>query len=71
MKNKKFICIDCKVNTSKIGEHYFIKDSIWLSVAPKKGMLCIGCLEKRLKRKLTKNDFTPCYINNPNFSGTD
>jgi hypothetical protein len=68
--NNKFICLDCQIDTSKIGEHYFIKTDLWLSVvSSKKGMLCIGCLERRLGRKLTKNDFTKCYINNPKFSG--
>jgi hypothetical protein len=66
----KFLCMDCHIDTSKIGEHYFIKTNIWLSVVKdNKGMLCISCLEKRLKRKLIKNDFTKCYINNPKFSG--
>jgi hypothetical protein len=70
MKNKKFLCMDCQVDISKIGEHYFIKTDLWLSVvSSNKGMLCIGCLEKRIGRLLTKADFTDCYINNPKFSG--
>lgn len=61
---KRFLCLDCNVDTGKIGEFYFIKTDIWLSVVQsKQGMLCISCLENRLKRKLTSQDFTNCYIN--------
>lgn len=75
MKNSrsKFICLDCKVDTGKISEHYFVKDKIWLSVVnSNKGMLCIKCLEKRLGRKLSSKDFSNCFLNNPrtNPSGT-
>ena len=66
MSRKKFICLDCKVDTGRIHEHYFVLTEIWLSaVGSKKGMLCIGCLETRLKRRLTKADFPPVTINNP------
>jgi hypothetical protein len=34
-------------------------------VGSNKGMLCIGCLEKRIGRKLQLCDFTGCYINDP------
>lgn len=63
-KKKARLCMDCKVDTVAIGEYYFIETNVWLSVVhSKKGMLCISCLEKRLKRRLTRKDFTPCYIN--------
>ena len=61
---KRFLCLDCKVDTGKIKEHYFIKTDVWLSVA-QNGMLCINCLENRLGRKLNKHDFTDCFINDP------
>lgn len=65
---KKFLCLDCGVDTGKIHEHYFIKTDTWLSVVgTNRGMLCIGCLEARLSRKLTSQDFTSCTINNPKF----
>ena len=60
----KWICLDCKVDTGKIYEHYFLKQSVWDTIHTSiKGMLCIGCAEQRLGRKLTKDDFTDCYIN--------
>jgi hypothetical protein len=42
-----------------------VTDTVWLSVNHYvQGMLCIGCLEKRLGRKLTPPDFTLCPLNN-------
>lgn len=64
----KFLCLGCKKDTGKMGEHYFIKDEVWLQVHKSKtGMLCIGCLEKRLGRQLNAGDFTDCYINHVAF----
>ena len=61
----KFLCLDCGVDTGKLGEHYFVNTELWLSVVGSaKGMLCIVCLENRLGRKLVASDFTNCYINN-------
>lgn len=66
MSRRKWLCLDCKVDTGKISEHYFIQTSTWLEIVGSiEGMLCIGCLEKRLGRMLTKKDFTNCYLNNP------
>ena len=63
---EKFKCVDCKIDTGKIGEHYMLVDEIWFKAySSKKGMLCIGCLEKRLGRQLIKTDFNNSYINKP------
>lgn len=69
IKNRsRFMCIVCKVDTGKIGEHYMLVDPVWNKVHTSAiGMLCIGCLEKRLGRKLVPSDFHPCYINNKNY----
>ena len=61
---KKFLCLDCGIDTGKIGEHYMLIDSVWYQVhTSNKGMLCIGCLEIRLRRKLTKLDFNTSHVN--------
>lgn len=66
---RKFLCVGCSVDTGRINEFYFIKTEIWLSVMPStKGMLCIGCLEGRLGRRLQKDDFTNAFINSVQFS---
>lgn len=63
---KKFLCLDCGVDTGKISEHYFVNLDLWLSaVGSKNGMLCIRCLEKRIGRELTPDDFTNASINSP------
>ena len=62
----KWKCLDCHVDTGKIGEHYMLKDEVWFLVNnSKSGMLCIGCLEDRLGRKLLTSDFKDCHINRP------
>lgn len=63
---QKFKCLDCKVDTGKILEHYFVNNEIWLPVVgSNKGMLCIGCLEARINRRLEPKDFLDVHINNP------
>jgi hypothetical protein len=64
-------------NTAKSGllsEYYMVKDKLWYEAVPTDDilydrstshniMLCIGCLEKRLGRKLCQKDFTRCPLN--------
>lgn len=59
--NKMFFCIDCGFDTFQ-NEYYVVKDEIW-PIKQNGGMLCIGCLEKRIGRSLTKDDFTDCLVN--------
>jgi len=60
------MCTNCNY------EYYMVHDSIWLEANPKdKGMLCIGCLESRRGKLLTKDDFLDCPLNTINiFSGS-
>jgi len=65
---RKFICLDCPVDTGKIHEHYFVNTDLWLSaVGSKVGMLCVGCLEDRLGRSLVASDFTDATVNQPRY----
>ena len=66
---KRFLCLDCSVNTSESGEYYVVQSELWLSVVPSvtAGMLCIGCLEARIGRQLTADDFTNAFINRPDW----
>src|SRR5262249_12557684 len=53
------ICMDCGVNLDAIEEDIMLVDDGWLAAVPtERGMLCIGCLELRLGRKLRRDDFT-------------
>jgi hypothetical protein len=66
---KRFLCLDCGVDTGKIREHYFVHDHIWLSVVETKtGMLCVEHLEERLGRKLCSIDFPAVCINDPKYN---
>lgn len=60
----EFECLDCNVNTLFIDEYYMVQFPLWAEANPAEaGMLCIGCLEKRIGRTLTVNDFTEAPIN--------
>lgn len=69
----RFICVDCSVDTCEIDEYYMVHDHLWAGVGMESdgGMLCIGCLEKRLGRTLTSVDFTAYPINQGYFSYSD
>jgi hypothetical protein len=57
-------CLDCGVDTHAVDEWYMVRDDVWVAANPSQsGILCIGCLEDRLGRRLTRSDFTPCLGN--------
>lgn len=60
-----FACVECKANTADLDEYYMVTDEIWAEVGmtPNGGMLCIGCLEDRLQRRLTRSDFPNYPVN--------
>lgn len=62
---RKWLCLDCQEHTKY--EHYFLKNDVWMGEAKmgEVGMLCIGCVEARIERKLRSADFTDAYINDP------
>ncbi len=65
---RKFLCLDCHVDTGRLHEHYFVHTAIWLAVVGSlSGMLCVGCLEDRLGRRLSPDDFPAVTINDPRF----
>ena len=72
-------CIDCQFDVSTLtpgpGERYMVTDEIWKLAVPDdpfdpnaeedKWVLCIGCLEDRIGRRLKSTDFTDAPINDP------
>lgn len=66
-RKSNFLCVDCGLDTSKAREHYFIHTDTWTGPigASIHEMLCIQCVEKRLKRPLCSSDFTTASINDP------
>lgn len=59
-----FECKKCGINTLFKGEYYSLTDELWIQVnGSPNGMLCIGCVESILKRKLIWSDFIECPLN--------
>jgi hypothetical protein len=60
-----FRCVDCGKDTGESGEYYSVGDDVWAAsgVAPNGGMLCLACLERRIGRLLTKQDFAGMWPN--------
>jgi hypothetical protein len=58
-----FRCVDCEKDTCESGQYYSVVDDVWAAsgLAPNGGMLCLACLEGRIGRPLTKEDFTALY----------
>lgn len=52
-------CACCSKNTLEIGEYYMVTDAVWKAAGREfaKRMLCIECLEGRIQRELTQDDF--------------
>ena len=48
-------------------EYYVVADQLWTAAGMAKdgGFLCIGCLERRIGRRLSSADFPPCPLNEP------
>jgi hypothetical protein len=68
-------CVDCGLGTRTAHEYpYMVCDEVWELAwvgrrkswsAPGMEVLCIGCLEARLGRRLTRADFTGAPCNDP------
>jgi hypothetical protein len=60
----RFRCVDCGKDTGgENGEYYMVRDDVWAAsgLSPNGGMLCLACLERRIKRPLTDKDFTALW----------
>jgi len=61
-------CADCRWNTSYLNEFYMVCDTVWNEACRQKpaSILCVGCLEERIGRRLTPYDFIDCPLHDPN-----
>lgn len=59
-------CRDCGFEV-RWGEMFMVHDPIWAEtgLGYDDGLLCVGCIEKRLGRELVKGDFTDAPLNEP------
>lgn len=65
-----FKCSDCGDCTQCTDEYYMVEDEVWYSAITarsKPAILCIGCLEQRIGRLLTKDDFSDAPLNSMPF----
>jgi hypothetical protein len=57
----KWLCLDCSKDLLAPGADYHsIKNELWRQIVPRSqrhGMLCHGCIQRRLGRALTPEDF--------------
>jgi len=65
-KSALLFCVDCQ---SEDFIYFMVTNEIWKIIKGKSSILCIHCVEKRLGRKLTINDFTDASINELIFYG--
>jgi len=66
MKHAKNMCIDCWKDIDEIHERFIV----YSDMQKRAGIdnypdICVGCMEKRLGRKLTKTDFPENRVNFP------
>jgi hypothetical protein len=63
----RFFCADCGECTFCTGEYYMVSNALWAAAGmkPDGGMLCLACLECRIGRKLTGDDFTAVFPSVP------
>ena len=60
-KDERWLCLDCGKNTFEGREdYYFLRNRLWRQLVPRHerhGMICRTCIERRLGRPLTSEDF--------------
>jgi hypothetical protein len=57
-------CQECKKDIWVDDNMAMLKEELWLSIANKEDVLCDSCIEKRLGRKLKKEDLKPDVLCN-------
>lgn len=69
MRCVRFDCHDCGHDTRLMCELYMVTERLWDELMAGTGvhMICIGCLEQRLGRRLGHEDFINCPLNYEDF----
>jgi hypothetical protein len=65
---------DIPMTVSENSELYMVRDAVWkqAGIEPYGGCLCVGCLEKRIGRKLKPKDFVRDHsFNDPRLPCTE
>lgn len=62
IKRWEYDCADC--GTDSTDERYMVRDHVWAAAGMCPfGFLCVGCIEKRLGRRLNASDFLAVPLN--------
>jgi hypothetical protein len=60
-KDERWLCLDCGKNTFEgRDDWYFLRNRLWRRLVPRQqrhAMICRACIERRLGRQLTSDDF--------------
>ncbi|MFH8347869.1 hypothetical protein [Streptomyces sp. NPDC018045] len=71
LERDEFPCHDCGLLTAPLDgpdEWYTVLDSVWERAgADEESVLCVGCLEVRLDRRLRPTDFVTAALNDPDY----
>jgi hypothetical protein len=59
----EYRCIGCGLDTNEAGEYYMLLNDVWAKTGRGDAMACVGCVERRLGRRLTAGDFAECPLN--------
>jgi hypothetical protein len=67
MGRNRFLCLDCQLDTGQANEYFMLRDDVWAltGLSSQDGMLCIGCIERRIGRRLERADFAAVKMNHP------
>jgi hypothetical protein len=63
VRKLNYNCADCGVHTRHAREYYMVENALWKAHGAGRRLLCIGCLEARMGRQLTRDDFKLCLLN--------
>jgi hypothetical protein len=61
--DEHWCCVDCGKNTFQTDDYYMVTHELWQKYGVGEGMLCVGCIEKRIGHKLTREDLLNCPLN--------
>ena len=63
-------CLGCGLDTVAAREYYLLHDDVWAQtgIGPSEGVLCIGCVEGHIGRRLNRWDFASAPVNDERVS---
>ena len=63
-------CIDCGLLLASVFDYYMVHNAVWSEAGlHQQDECCLGCLERRLGRPLTIEDFPPVPVNRAAYAG--